>query len=84
MTATFAWAGSCDGASNLPYPTKFDGMHEFACNQPHGRCATGVSIIQCVGRWGHTWPLHNVHPFAYADLVLDFFRRHPKLSLIHI
>ena len=76
---SFASTGQCGAGGNLPYPTKFDGTREFSCNQPHGTCtSTGVSIVQCVGRWGHTWPLHNVHPFAYADLVLDFFRRHPK------
>ena len=78
ITAAFARAATCDGG-NAAFPTNFDGVREFACNRPHGGCAGGASVVQCVGRWGHTWPLHNTHPFAYADLVLNFFDAHPKV-----
>lgn len=77
VTRAFAHAAGCDFAANLPFHTKFDGLHGFACNQPHGRCA-GTAVVQCVGKWGHTWPLHRAHPHAYADLVFSFFRAHPR------
>ena len=76
---SFAARGAgCDEA-NAPFATKFDGTRGFVCNRPHGACANGLFVGQCVGQWGHTWPLHNTHPFAYADLVLTWAAQHPKL-----
>ena len=63
ITAAFAEANGCDFGGNLPRPTRWDGFREFSCNRPHGDCGASA-VVQCVGRWGHTWPLHNTHPFA--------------------
>jgi len=79
VTHAFARAAGCDFGANLPFRTKFDGLRGFVCNQPHGRCA-GAAVVQCVGNWAHTWPLHHAHPHAYADLVFDFFRSHPRAT----
>ena len=55
-------------------PGSRDGL---ACNEPHGACAAGP-VVQCVGNWGHTWPLHNTHHTAYAEIVIDFFESTPR------
>ena len=68
ITRQFARAAGCNLTANRPHPTKFDGLRRLSCNEPHGACASGASVVQCVGEWGHTWPLHHLHPFAYADL----------------
>mmetsp|Transcript_34566 Transcript_34566/g.114498 ORF Transcript_34566/g.114498 Transcript_34566/m.114498 type:complete len:331 (-) Transcript_34566:87-1079(-) len=83
ITRQFARAAGCNLTANRPHPTKFDGLRRLSCNEPHGACASGASVVQCVGEWGHTWPLHHLHPFAYADLVLGFFSRHPKARGVH-
>jgi poly(3-hydroxybutyrate) depolymerase len=75
ITRAFADAAGCAGP-NRPYPTPFDGIAGFQCNMPHGACGER-SIVQCIGNWAHTWPLHVVRPFAYARLVLGFFAAHP-------
>lgn len=75
LTAAFAAANGCAGG-NLPHPTRWDGVRDFSCNRPHGECGASA-VVQCAGDWGHTWPLHEVYPLAYAELVLDFFKRHP-------
>jgi hypothetical protein len=56
ITAAFAEANGCDFGGNLPRPTRWDGFREFSCNRPHGDCGASA-VVQCVGRWGHTWPL---------------------------
>ena len=84
ITRLFAQANSCNGP-NQNYPTVFDTIREFSCNRPHGRCraanASEVDVVQCVGDWGHTWPLHTTHPTAYAELAIDFFETHPKVRV---
>eukprot|EP01065_Artemidia_motanka_P027123 TRINITY_DN32356_c0_g1_i1.p1 TRINITY_DN32356_c0_g1~~TRINITY_DN32356_c0_g1_i1.p1 ORF type:complete len:407 (+),score=123.82 TRINITY_DN32356_c0_g1_i1:101-1222(+) len=80
VTAEWARAGRCRFDANLPYPTPFDGTAGFTCNRPYGECASGAEIVQCVGNWGHTWPLHYTLPMAYPQMVIEFFRSHPRLS----
>lgn len=75
LTAAYAAANGCAGA-NLPRPTRWDGARAFSCNRPHGECGASA-VVQCAGDWGHTWPLHEVDPLAYAELVLRFFDEHP-------
>ena len=75
ILGAFAVAAGCTGP-NMPFPTRFDGIRGFQCNMPRGACGAH-SIVQCTGKWGHTWPLHLTRPFAYAGLVLDFFAAHP-------
>jgi poly(3-hydroxybutyrate) depolymerase len=77
ITKVYANANKCDFSGNLVYKTKWDGMNNFSCNRPHGNCARG-DVVQCTGNWGHTWPLHDSHPQAYAELIVQFFEENPR------
>lgn len=75
----FAKTAGCAG-DNLPWVQgKYDGFRGYVCNQPFGKCAGGAEVIQCVGEWGHTWPLTHTHPLGYAEITLGFFKSHPKI-----
>ena len=76
-TRAFAKASGCAMHGNLKYATPFDGVRGFTCNMPFGHCAAGP-VVQCVGEWGHTWPLYNERPLAYAELVISFFEATPR------
>ena len=76
-TKAFARASGCAMRGNTKYRTPFDGRDGLTCNEPHGACAAGP-VVQCVGDWGHTWPLHNTHRTAYAEIVIDFFESTPR------
>merc|ERR1712216_1076474 len=76
ITKVYAEANDCDFSGNLPYPTKYDGEKQFSCNRPHGSCRNG-DVVTCVGKFGHTWPLHKEYPEAYAELTIDFFFANP-------
>jgi len=78
LTTAFAAAAQCDERGNLNYATRWDNYRGLSCNRPHGRCGA-ADVVQCVGHWGHTWPLHETHPMAYAALTLDFMTAHPKV-----
>lgn len=77
----FAKTAECSFNENLPYPQpKVGGIRGFSCNMLYGKCASGADIVQCTGEWGHTWPLTHTHPFAYAEITIDFFLAHPKVQ----
>ena len=73
-------ANQCDGEW-MHYPTIYDGIKDFYCVAPHGKCAHGVDVVRCSGIWDHTWPLYQ-EPEAYPNLVYQFMTTHPKKQLV--
>ncbi len=35
--------------------------------------------MQCVGEWGHTWPLETSQPLAFAQIAIEFFEAHSRV-----
>jgi hypothetical protein len=78
-TGAGAEGGAAQRQDYLSYPTKWDGQQAFSCHRPHGRCKKG-GVVQCQGKFGHTWPLHKQHPFMFAELAVQFFEETPKVQ----
>ena len=54
---TNIWSQGANGCNGtwMHYPTIYDGVRDFYCVSPNGKCNNGVDVVRCSGNWGHTW-----------------------------
>jgi poly(3-hydroxybutyrate) depolymerase len=84
---TDRWAATlgCEGGIEH-YPTRFDGLADFYCVRPHGRCqrpgdGANAEVVRCYHNGGHSWPWTIqmwFGEFFFAEFIFDFFDRHPQ------
>ena len=84
ITSLYAEINECDGyddSGRQHWSTPYDGEDDLYCWKPFGNCKYGTDVVECVGKWGHTWPLHTKDKSAYPNIVWDFISTHPKQTV---
>ncbi len=86
ITARWATTLGCANDGIEHYPTRFDGIADFYCVRPHGRCqrpgdGANAEVVRCYHNGGHSWPWTIqmwFGEFFFAEFIFEFFDRHPQ------